>query len=59
MNLQLTLTAPLSHPGGLYAHGADVICQEIYIALRTLGYEVGPMDAHLEVRKEADANQAA
>ena len=55
MNLQLTLTAPLSHPGGVHVHGMDVVCQEIYIALRQLGYEVGPMDAHLEVREEAHA----
>jgi hypothetical protein len=55
MNLQLTLTAPLSHPGGVHAHGVDTVCQEIYIALRTLGYSVGPMDAHLEVRKEGKA----
>jgi hypothetical protein len=51
--LQLRLTVPLSHPGGLYAHGADVVCQEIYTALRGLGYTVGPMDAELETCKNA------
>jgi hypothetical protein len=49
MEIKLRLTAPLSHPGGLYAHGADVVCQRVYEALRSLGYDVGPMDAELRI----------